>query len=197
MKLTPSQAYDLIRSNLGDGTIGLISKDAFISKVIRNSDKNPDGTPAEFSHIFSVFEKDLNNERRLFRVDSNAPGVKLNFISDLIAECDNFAFLIPKCSKETIDNALNDAFNRASKGIKYDFKNGLKELSNRRFGTSFIIKNRLDYDICSDYVRLQEIAQNMVMGGFYKLNEPFPQDTIRFMNPTTVDIITYKSISNE
>ncbi len=184
--MTIQERYERIRHEIGDGCIGLMSKKAFVSNLIRRHDRNFDGSKAEWSHVFSVYAKEYNGRIRLFVLDSNATGVKPAFLSDRIKACDNFMFLKPSCSNEIIQAALFDSFDRASKGIKYDYFNGFKELANRRYGFKFKIKPRDEHDICSDWCRPQSITQDMMLLEFALLPEPFPQDYDRYCNLNTV-----------
>lgn len=184
--------YDSVRHLISDGCIGLMSKDAFISKAIRWHDREIEGGKAEWSHVYSIFEKEFEGRSRLFVLDSNAQGVKPALLSDRIRDCDNFMILIPTCDKKTIEKALFDSFDRASKGIKYDYKNGIKELLNRRYGLKLKITNRDEHDICSDWCRDQFIAQGMASDKFISITLPFPADYDRYSNIQTVKEIRFK-----
>src|ERR1035437_932212 len=170
--------YQRIRPEITDACMFLMSRNRPVSKIIRWSDN------ADFSHIGLIFEK----VGRFLIIDSNSNGVHPELLSVRIDECDNFLIIKPLCSIDIINDELCKSFTRASLGIKYDFKNGLKELVNRKFHTSFKIKSRDEHDICSDWVREQAIAQGMLTEEFKKVTLPFPQDYLRYVG-TNVKIL--------
>ena len=175
---TIEEKYKRIRPNITDGCLLLMSKNAWLSKTIRKNDRNEDGTPAEFSHIGLIFEK----AGTLFIVDSNSCGVKPAVLSDRISECDNFIVIKPLCSKEIIEKQLENSFFRLKTKIYYDFEAVAKIWFNNHFGTDFKIRKRDKHDICSDWTRDQSIGQNMVLPKFETIEEPSPQDYIRYRN---------------
>jgi len=186
---TIQEKYERLRPQIGNGCLGVMSKNALISKVILKHDRNPDRSKAEFSHVFSIFESDLNGEKRLFVLDANPGGVKPAFLSDRIRDCNNFLIIKPLCSQDVIEKALSTSFDRAQTGIKYDYKNAIKEGLNRRYGFSLNIKKEANKDICSEWTETQAITQDMVTEPFKSLKLTFPQDYIRYNKESTTLIL--------
>lgn len=189
--MTPEEWYNSVRGQISDGAIGLISKPALISNIIRRHDRKPDGSLGEWSHSFSVDIKEWNGRKRLMIIDSNPGGVKPSFLSDLIKKSNNVIFLIPTCSQDKIQKALFDSYERAEKGIKYDYSNGIKEALNRRYGWKLKITQRDLHDICTDWTAPQFIAQDMAKDEFKLLPLAFPNDYDRYSNES-VKKLRYK-----
>lgn len=186
------KAYDEIRPSITDGCLFLSSKNKFVSKTIRKNDRNADGSKAEFSHVGVLFVKEYKGHKRVFVIDSNAPGVEADFFSDRLKDIDNFVILKPLCKEDRIQNAMFAALNRRKGNIKYDWINGLKELFNRRYKRWFKIKPTPGRDICSDWVREQAEDQLMMVASFKDVEQAFPQDYIRYHSPTYVRVISAK-----
>lgn len=179
------KAYDEIRPMLTNGCLFLTSKDAIISKFIRWTDNK-----ASMSHIGMLIVQEFEGEKRVMVIDSNARGVKPEFFSTRLKKIDNFIIIKPTTEQRIIDKSVFDSIDRASKGIKYDFTNGLKEMWNRKGRWfKFKIKPSDDNDICSDYTRQHFIDCIMALLGFKKLRLTFPEDYLRYHNPDTVEII--------
>lgn len=182
--------YNINRNQLVAGTIGLLSKPAFISRTIRNNDRNHDGSPAEWSHSFILDVKEFEGQKRVTVIDSNfGKGVKPSFVSDIVKKADNLMFLIPGCPSHLTQKALFDCYDRAEKGIRYDLANGLKGLSNRGFGFNFKITQRNKHDICSDFTKEPYLTQKM--GDFSLLDWVSPADYDRYANDS-VKKLRYK-----
>ncbi len=178
------EKYNRIRPNITDGCLFLMSKNAFISRVIRNCDDK-----AEFSHIGLIFSKTFGSDKRLFIIDSNENGVHPELLSARINACNNFAIIKPLCSLSIIEDVLWNSFLQADESIKYDFFGGFKELVNRKFGTTMKITRGANHKICSDWVRDVAIKQDMVNLDFGALSLPFPQDYIRYRNINTTELM--------
>lgn len=174
-----NEKYQRIRPSLTDGCLILLSKNRIVSKIIRNCDKS------EFSHVGIVFEK----LGRWFIIDSNAQGVHPDLLSERIKISNNFCFIEPTVDPFVIETEMQKAILYSERGIKYDFSNGIKELINRKFGTSLRITQRDEHDICSDYTSNYAINLSMVTKDFEKLRLPFPQDYMRFNNKETTKIL--------
>ena len=166
--------YEEVRHLIGNGCLFLSAKKRPVSKIIRSVDKS------EYSHIGSLAIINIGGITRIIVVDSNAKGVKPSFFSEVVKKSHKVLILKPNCEQWRIDSALNESLDRAERGIKYDYVNGLKELLNRGVGTNFKIKENDDRDICSDYTRQQKIKQLMVTDEYLKLAYPFPEDSLRY-----------------
>ena len=169
---TIKERYERIRPEVTDGCLFLMSKDKFVSKAIRWFDKS------EFSHIGIIFEK----YGRLFILDSNMAGVHPELLSARVNLADNFIFIKPMLSKTLTTQAMEAVFKRSELNIEYDFINGAKELSNRKFGSSFKIISSEKNDICSKLTRQPAITQSMVTKNFELIPQPLPQDYLRYRN---------------
>ncbi len=179
---TIQEKYQRLRPLLTDGCLFLCSKNKIVSKIIRNCDKS------EFSHVGIVFEK----FGRWFIMDSNASGVHPDLLSERINIADNFCFIQPMPEvfrSHPIDEEIKQAIIYSETGISYDFSNGIKELVNRKIGTSLRITKRDQHDICSDYTANYAIKTYMVVYPFHSLELPFPQDYIRYNNAETTKIL--------
>lgn len=181
---TKEEHYLRIRNEITDGCLFIMNKNAFISKGIRWFDNN-----AEYSHVGLVFEKELGDRKRLFIIDSNETGVKPALLSDRLKECDSFLVIKPLCNLHKININLANSFDRAEKGIKYDYKNAIKEAFNRKLSTRFKIKLKDNSEICSQWTKIQAIEQDMVSFEFSLLELPFPQDYLRYRNIATTSVL--------
>jgi len=176
---TIQEKYQRIRPTLTDGCLFLCSKNKIVSKIIRNCDNS------EFSHVGIVFEK----FGRWFIMDSNANGVHPDLLSERIDISNNFCFIQPTIGSFYVDKEMKQAIINSEAGISYDFSNGIKELINRKIGTSLRITKRDRHDICSDYTANYAINLEMVTEAFQKLELPFPQDYIRYNDTHTTRIL--------
>lgn len=76
-----------------------------------------------------------------------------------------------------------------NKWIRYDFKNGIKELLNRKFGWKLKIKLDDSTSICSAYDAEYAMNLGMVTDEFKKLKIAFPQDFLRYLDTNNAKII--------
>lgn len=184
---TVSEKYQRLRPLISDGCIGLMSKNAIISRMIRNNDPNPDGSPATFSHCFLIFEKC----GRKFVVDANENGVHPELLSVRLSQADNFTIIKPLANIDIINIALEKAFIRAEKSISYDFTNVIKAFINNKFGTKLQYKTRDEHDYCSDYCKDPAITMEIVNSLFSNLGIISPQDYLRYRNESNTTILEY------
>lgn len=187
--MTIQEQYVRDRHLLKDGDLILFSGTGFIASVIRSSDKNSDGTKAKHSHIGIIVEA----HGALFIVDSNAQGVQADRLSwrvDKYNKDSSFTIMRSTSSKLEIDIQMRNLLRRSDdKWIKYDFKNGIKELCNRRWGTHFKVYLNDEKDICSDYVSRYATNLNMVNDQFKSKTIVFPEDYIRYIDLDKSEII--------
>lgn len=172
--MTLKEQYENLRPSISDGDLVLFAGTGFVARVIENSDHS------QFSHIGVVIE----SHGALYIVDSNAPGVQADRLSqrvDSYHKGAKMAIIKPLVNKEELNWELRRLLKKSdSKLIKYDFKNGIKELINRKFGTRLRITQDENRDICSDYVSRYAINLSAVTSEFESLRIAFPQDFIRY-----------------
>ena len=94
---TVLQQYHRLRPQITSGCLILISKPAFVSKVIRIADNS------EVSHIaISIVMEECN-----FIIDSNADGVQPHLLSNLIQRqnrVDNISYFFVKANAKSMRN---------------------------------------------------------------------------------------------
>lgn len=182
--MTINEKYNFLRSHISNGDLILIKGTGFVACIIRWFDKS------YYSHIGVIVEK----HGALFIVDANGKGVQADRLSWRInsyKDKADFCILKPLNDLEIINMEMKIILKRSDdKWIKYDFKNGLKEMFNRRFKTKFNITLNEDADICSDFVSRYAISLGMVNSDFRKLIIAFPQDYMRYIDRMNTEIIT-------
>ncbi len=173
------QKYERIRRQIKDGDLILFHGTKIIAKTIQYCDN------AYWNHIGVVVEK----HGALFIVDANGNGVQADRLSYRISKykSGNFTIIQPLVD---IEVAMVNLLKRSDdKWLHYDFRNGIKELFNRKFGWNLEIKMRDEHCICSSndeqYVKDLEIMTIE----FSKLRIPFPQDYIRYLDLTKAKIL--------
>jgi len=181
--VTISEKYKLLRPRISDGDLILFKGTGIVARTIRWFDSS------YYSHIGVVVEK----HGALFIVDSNGNGVQADRLSWRInsyKDKADFCIMKPLHDAQTINIHMNHLLKKSDeKWIKYDFKNGLKEMFNRKFKTKFKITLNDERDICSDFVSKYASSLGLVNIGFLDLPISFPQDYTRFMNGMNVMVI--------
>ena len=169
-----NKKYARLRSMIKDGDIILFHGTGIISKIIQFCDK------AYYNHVGIVFDKC----GALYIVDANENGVQADRLSHRINKYSNggdFTIVKPLATNADIQFALSRLLRRSdSKTIKYDFMNGIKELFNRRFGSSLKVDLDESHDICSDFVSTYQLELDMLNEDFKKVRIAFPEDSVRY-----------------
>lgn len=181
--MTIKEKYNLLRPQISDGDLILVHGTGIVAKIIRNCDKS------YYSHIGVVTER----HGALFIVDANGNGVqadRLSYRIDAYKNNADFTILKPMANRNDIDTQMAVLLKRSDiKTIKYDFRNGIKELFNRKFKPEFKIDENDNYDICSDFVSKYAVNLGMVNEMFLRLRVAFPEDFMRYVNYKNVKII--------
>lgn len=165
--------YNSLRPQITNGCLILFHGTGFVAKVIQKADN------AYWNHVGVVVESNGS----LFIVDANADGVQADRLSWRIGK-------YKKGGDFTIIKPLNynvmemTALLKRSDDlwIRYDFKNGIKELFNRRFGMNLKIKLNDSHSICSHNVAQYAINIGIVTDEFKSLRIAYPEDYIRYLN---------------
>lgn len=183
------EKYRRNRHLIKDGDLILFHGNGFVATVIRSSDKEPDGSWAKHSHIGIVFEK----HGALFILDANANGVQADRLSWRVRKYHkdgDFTVIHPLATEEKVGEEMSKLLSRSdSKWIKYDIKNGLKELCNRRFGWNLKTSLRSEHFICSTNDAEYAANLNMVTDEFKNKTIVFPQDYIRYRSTYNTMIV--------
>jgi hypothetical protein len=167
--------YTRLRARIKHGDTMLVHGEKAISKIIQEFDNN-----AYWNHILIIMEV----SGVLFCVDSNAPGVHPERLSVRIKdyserEGSNFTIRRSFKSEVEIDTAFFNVMQRVETAgeIKYDFKNGIKSMLNRRFNIfNFKIKPNNTHDICSMFVYPYELELEMIRITPIERSLVFPSD---------------------
>lgn len=187
--MTIQEQYKNQRHLIKDGDVILFSGTGLVASIIRMCDRNSDKTKAKHSHVGIVVE----SHGALFIVDSNAKGVQADRLSWRVnnyTKKASFTVLRPLASKVEVNLAMQKLLKRSDdKWIKYDFKNGIKELCNRRFGTKFKIYLNDEKDICSDYISMYVIILSMMKKIFMEKVIVFPEDFKRDIDTDNAMVI--------
>lgn len=162
--------YQGYRPKIKDGDIILFRGNSLLSRAIQILDK------AYFNHVGVAYWF----KGRLMIIDSNAIGVKPDFMSNRIRKYVDFCMIRPIAEKGAIDNALSKVFERAEEGTGYDFiklinLGGLKLLANILKGRDFKARARGEEnrDICSEFVQYYE---SFIHGEYGHIINITPQD---------------------
>jgi len=187
--MTIQEKYDRDRHLIKNGDLILFSGTGLVAKIIRSSDKNKYGGWAKHSHIGVVVEK----HGALFIVDANANGVQADRLSYRITKYEkesSFTILRSLRPPTELDYQMGILLRRSDeKWIKYDFKNGIKELANRRWGWNLPIYLNDNKDICSDFVSRFAVNLGMVTKGFLDKRIAFPEDYMRYKDSLNCALI--------
>jgi len=137
------EKYEANRVNIRNGDIAVFRGSSFISRQIQEFDE------AYYNHTGLVFE----SNKRLLVIDSNAGGVKPDFLSTRMDEYSDFCIVRPAVwSSSRISIAVAMALERAQSTIRYDFDLLLQIAIYRKTGKNIDL-NSENKDICSEYCR--------------------------------------------
>lgn len=164
-------------SILQPGDILLFRGKSLLSKTIQYFDD------AYYNHI-GIVDKYRND---WIIIDSNARGVKLDWLSDRIEDYPKICVLRPVRPQHEMLWALEGVTYKASKGIKYDFTLLLRIAISRKFNIEIAKLGKEDRDICSEFVR----RYTSVLGIKSYDNGTWitPQDFLRKLNTKDINII--------
>lgn len=178
-----NEKYEKIRPLIKDGDFILFSGTGIVASIIREADDS------KISHIGRVVEL----KGRFLIIDSNADGNHPEWLSTRIERYrDDSDFMIIRSTKsqeEIYKNVKDFIWRSDDERTMYDFKNGIKELINRKFGFKFKIKLDVKHNICSQSVRKDYEALEMGTTQFIELPIAFPEDYLRYRNRATTEVI--------
>ena len=178
---TIQEKFIKLRSQISDGDLILFRGRGFVARIIEWCDSS------YFSHIGVVIEK----HGALFIVDSNSRGVQADRLSCRVNsynKSSDFLIIKPMVNREYVNREMRNLLKKSDdKWIRYDFKNGLKELCNRKFNLKFKIKIRDEHDICSDFV--SSYAHGLELVDFNNIIIALPQDYIKYRNDKNIKIV--------
>ena len=183
--MTLIEKYYSLRPQINDGDLILFRGTSIVSRTIQNCDH------AYWNHVGVVVEK----HGALFIVDANANGVQADRLSFRIqgyakGKDEDFMVIHPTAVPLKKSIYMRKLLRRSDiKWIHYDFRNGIKELLNRKFGWNLKISMRDEHAICSSNDAEYAINIEIVTEEFKNLRIAFPQDYIRYMNKENVRII--------
>lgn len=173
------EKYKRLRPRIADGDLILFHGTGVVAKTIQKCDS------AYYNHIGVV----VSGHGALFIVDANSNGVQADRLSMRIEKYKGGDFSILQPFKDNAF-AMSALLKKSDiKDINYDFKNGIKELINRKFGSDLKIKLRSEHAICSSNVAQYAIDLEIVTKEFCKLRIAFPQDFVRYINLENATII--------
>lgn len=135
--------YNSVRSSLKNGDIILFAGSGMVAKLIKFFDN------AYYNHVGIVFEAN----GRLFIVDSNAPGVHADFLSDRIGKYKDFGIVRLNKSPEEIEAALDTVMDKAQLGIKYNFGRLFQIAIYKKLGWDIKKLDGSGKDICSQFAQ--------------------------------------------
>jgi hypothetical protein len=174
--------YNIYRPQIHNGDIILIRGNSLLARLINYGDRK-NGVNAYWNHALVV----LSDQGRLIAIESEAHGVRPDFLSQVISGSLDFTILRPLvCDQAKIDQCVNVAFADGEAGIPYNYGMLPKVLIYRKFGWSIKgLGDNLHRDICSVYA-------GWTYGGLLPIgcwsrgviNQEFltPQDMIRFID---------------
>lgn len=171
------EKYQAARPLIKNGDLILFRGRRFLAKSIQYFDK------AYYNHIGVIFQSEGHN----MIMDSNAQGVKPDFLSDRIRGYIDFCVVSPRKTKDEIDLALETAFQKGDAGTKYDFFLLLR--------IAIIKKTRIDFSglgsekrhICSEFARHYTDCLDIKCYKDVKLITP--QDFLRSKDSVEVDVL--------
>lgn len=185
------QKYDQNRDRILTGDIILFrnsTKMMWLSKSIQHFDK------AYYNHIGLVFAFGTGVNKRLFILDSNAPGVQPDFLSDRMDMYEDFCVLRPRPQWRDIgllESAVSRTIQRAQTHIKYDFMLILEVATERSLGRNVMNIGQGNRDICSEFIyryvkELYTIAYDYTKNTWGWIS---PQDFLRFRDQKEFDLL--------
>ena len=180
MKAT--EKYNRIRNEIKNGDIILFRGSSLLSRTIQWGD-SIDGKKAYYNHAGIA----IKLGSRLLVVDSNAPGIHLDFLSIRMAEYIDFCVVRINngFSQLEIDSCLNRVLDRVeSSQIKYEFSLLPKIAISRKFGIRLKFNDKENRDICSMFCNQRFLSQcagiKCMRDTLSKYDYLTPQDTLRY-----------------
>jgi hypothetical protein len=121
-------------------------------------------------------------------LDSNAPGVRPDFLSQRLSEYVDYCFLVPNgFDQEHVKKAVNLAIDKdLSRNFKYDFKLLPKVLVARKLGMKINHNLESNRSICSvftGYHYAKLLGESKWVAEAERKNFFTPEDHLRCMNP--------------
>lgn len=176
------ERYNTIRDSIKDGDIFLFRGTSFLAHLIRFFDD------AYFTHAGIAYWQ----YGRVMIIDSNAKGVRPDFISERIEEYIDFSILRMNTTPDKIREGMIKAFEKADAGIQYDFILLLKIAIYRKTGINIAQFGRNSCDICSEWARRVSVLCGIkCYSQDVKQLQDFitPEDFIRHRDYNEIDII--------
>ena len=168
--------YERLRPKIKNGAIALFRGSSALSKTIQWADD------AYYNHSGLIFDAG----GRLMILDSNAPGVRPEFLSERIEQYVDFCILNPTYSSQTLNNAVNMAIDKdRARNFKYDFMLLPKVLVQKKLGKK--VNHNLDSNrtICSVFTGYHYA---MFLGEYTWVNQALkenfitPEDHLRYIS---------------
>lgn len=193
--MTIDEKYAQYRAQIDNGDIIGIKGKSLLSKTISWGDSKDD-EHAYLTHALVA----MKDGDRLLALESEAHGVRPDFLSQVIADSLDFVILKPLVSQARKDEAVNAAFDEGAKGIPYNYAMLPKVLMYRKFGWD--IKKLGD----DNFKNICSVFAAQTYGGLLPLpcysraviNQDFitPQDLIRFRDPGQVGMIATEKLGS-
>jgi hypothetical protein len=168
--------YNELRPLIRHGAVALFRGTSALSRTIQWADD------AYFNHSALVF---LAGDR-LMVLDANALGVAPEFLSERIAQYEDFCILNPLVDQPTVNNAVNLAIDKdLQRRFKYDFNLLPKVLLKRKLGLKVNHSLETNRSICSVFTGYH---YGMLIGEYNWVNQALkanfftPQDHLRFIS---------------
>lgn len=173
--------YNELRNRLKGGDIVFFHGNRPLSKAIQWLDN------AYYNHVGIV---DKTESARILIIDSNAEGVRPEYLSKRMLRYTDFSVMRPTAEAAKVKKALEVVSKRAENVIKYDFQLILKIVLFRKLGFD-LKRNNPNKDICSEFVRRFMTELNTKEFSPDNLGHDFitPQDFIRFNETELINIV--------
>lgn len=191
--MNATEKYLQYRLQISNGDIILIRRNSLLARAINWGDAK-NGVNAYFDHALVV----MKEGDRLLALESEAHGVRPDFLSEVVRSSIDFTILHPLVDKQRIDDAVNAAFDEGAAGIPYNYAMLPKVLLYRKLGLNLAkLGDNNHRDICSVFAA-------WTYGGLVpltcysksKINQPFitPQDLIRFLDADQITLIANEKL---
>lgn len=186
--MNATEKYLQYRLQIRNGDIILIRGNSLLAKAINWGDAK-NGVNAYFNHALVVMKED----DRLLALESEAHGVRPDFLSEVVRSSIDFTILHPLVEKQRIDDAVNAAFDEGAAGIPYNYAMLPKVLLYRKLGLNLAkLGDNNHREICSVFAAwtygsllpLTCYAKDRIGQDFIT-----PQDMIRWLDPKEVQQI--------
>ena len=180
--MTIEEKYKKLRGNIPDGAIILFKGKGLMPTLIGYFDD------AYWTHAGVAFW----SNGRLMVLDSNARGVKPDFMSVRIGEYYDISVLSIRKNKSVIKWGMEYIFQEAEKGIKYDFLTLVRIAAKRKFAVDLKNLGSEDRDVCSEFARrLTMVCGVKCYSKAIRGLESFisPQDFVRFLSLEEIEEI--------